>query len=464
MDLYLYRRRDYGGIYMTEEVLEIVKLAVEGDSEAFASLCKIKSKDILFLSIKLMKHVQDGEDVAQNVMLYLQYNIQNLKEPRAFQVWLNRIVVTMCNQMRRKKKIDLNTVYVEPEELVIKEVRREFLPYEYVEDDDKRAILMRIIESLPTKCKECVLLFYYEDLSYAQIASILETTVKDIDNTLMKAKRLIRKGLSKKSGKREFLQEVYAIIPIPVLTQVLQRSAKEEITVSQLSKLEKVPTYLGQADKMGMVANTVIQGTMASVPETINTAASLTAAIIGGISVVTVSFSGTIWNNLSEVHLHKEKENQIETELLEEEKKEIESDEIISIELETTVVETEKILLEEMKTEIKTEILTLEDLLGEEDAAELRQYAGDGFTKEGYKKWKERQNLTEDILFTMESRGESYQLYYKEKESKLFMLIERQTLEGEVVGVAFRFTQKEEPLLRDAQVYTNYERWKSDDE
>ncbi len=94
---------------MTNPMMEDKGLAIEklvrqagcGDRQALADLCHAVGKKVLFSVMRLMPRSQDAEDVAQEVLRRLCGNIHTLKDPRAFYVWLNRIVLNEVREHAR---------------------------------------------------------------------------------------------------------------------------------------------------------------------------------------------------------------------------------------------------------------------------------------------------------------------------------------------------------------------------
>jgi RNA polymerase sigma-70 factor (ECF subfamily) len=54
----------------------------------------------------------------------------------------------------------------------------------------------RAIEHLPPRCREVYLLYRQHQLSYAEIAQVLEISVKTVENHLARAMQALRRGLA----------------------------------------------------------------------------------------------------------------------------------------------------------------------------------------------------------------------------------------------------------------------------
>ena len=156
-----------------KDIQGLVQRSIQGDKAAFGRVCEAVAKDVLFMCIKIMGHQQDGEDAAQEVFVKMQRSIGSLKNPDVFHIWINRIIISACNDIRRKKVRQKDYVPIEDHLDAIVEDNQDFLPLEYVEDADKKEVLMQVIDSLPEQYRKVVLLYYSEGLSQAGIAPVL---------------------------------------------------------------------------------------------------------------------------------------------------------------------------------------------------------------------------------------------------------------------------------------------------
>src|SRR5207245_11763611 len=61
--------------------------------------------------------------------------------------------------------------------------------------------LMAEVEALPEDYREVLMLYYYEDVTYRDLAQLLGVSVATINARLTKARALLRERLSKKVGR-----------------------------------------------------------------------------------------------------------------------------------------------------------------------------------------------------------------------------------------------------------------------
>jgi RNA polymerase sigma-70 factor (ECF subfamily) len=175
----------------------IVEKAVKGDMSAFEELCNEKYKLIFYYASRVMVNYHDAEDASQESILTLYKEIGRLRSVQAFDTWLYRIVTNVCyNMLRKKKKRDHDAdlqEYIES----LPESNVRFLPHERVIEDERSDILKAMIERLPGRRRHMVEMYYYDEKSYAEIATELGVTQATVASTLTRAKQTLRNEIEK---------------------------------------------------------------------------------------------------------------------------------------------------------------------------------------------------------------------------------------------------------------------------
>lgn len=198
----------------------LIVRAREGDQRAFYALCEAKGNDVLYLCMKIMGNVEDGKDAAQEVFVKLQKQIGSLKDPVAFPKWLNRVVHSVCTDLLRKEGRSRHSDLPDSVEL-IEEERIELLPSQYYDDKEKRALVLAAIDELPSREKEVVLFYYFEDLSYAEIADILGISQSTVYRSVEKAHKSIRETIDAQAERAILQQGAPAASAAPVISRAL---------------------------------------------------------------------------------------------------------------------------------------------------------------------------------------------------------------------------------------------------
>jgi len=391
---------------MDRDQIRLVKGAMSGDKEAFEKLIGLRRADILYFAISLSNQ-HDGEDIAQEAILYIYRDISNLRDPEKFDSWMFTIVRHVSiNMMTKIKKVQRATVSMDvlddtlANELV--EDRREFLPDEYFESKEKRKIVMDVIETLPDNYKESLLLYYYQGMSYKEIAEVLETNQKKVANDLTRARALIKSRVEGKT-KETLLYSIPPVGAIPILTQIFKADAAAKITPDMCAHvMEGISTQiLNIPSSQSLASNVGIHGTIAKV------------AIIGTITILTAA--GITFG----MHLSKELPTVYE------------EPPMVS---ETSTSETS----ESTQSTSEKPVITLTDMIGEEFETELLSFERGTVDEALWKTFltnigatlEEEANEQDDIL---------YRMYLLQKQDKQLVLMEKKDLISGELTVMHQF-------------------------
>lgn len=270
------------------KLLQLVEGAIRGDRNAFSELMQLKAKNVLFISLSLMNERESAEDAAQNAMISISENITSLKSAEAFDSWMYKIVFNTCMYEKRKMGKKPANIELIPEEIQIAEERRDFLPEDYLMSESNRAELREALQDLPHTYRMCLMLFYYEEMSYAQIAEAMDLSVQDVTNVLSRAKKkLHEKLLAKTPGAVEGTSDntplAYkgaGLASVPVLTQFFVKEADALITpdlVNHFYQAAVAQSYLMPAAAAATTATAATAATTATV-------AAASTGILGSIS------------------------------------------------------------------------------------------------------------------------------------------------------------------------------------
>lgn len=134
---------------------------------------------------RLSGNAVDAEDLAQQAFLLAQINLHQLKDPTRSRSWLLQIVRNcFLREIKQKKRTFLET---DIDLLISEEVTRNPVATEI--DDEKIRIAL---DELPDDYRVVLLMFYFEDASYKQIASELELPIGTVMSRLARAKSHLR--------------------------------------------------------------------------------------------------------------------------------------------------------------------------------------------------------------------------------------------------------------------------------
>lgn len=179
------------------EDVRLMQLVSTGDMIAFERLVERHQTLVAGTVGRMLGNNADVEDIAQQVFVRVWKSARRY-EPRAkFTTWLLKITRNLVfNEMRRRKRHALMPLQseAEGEEMQLKDERGQTPDASLLEDELQRAIEAAIGE-LPESQRMAVVLRRYEELSYEEIADVLDQSVPAVKSLLFRARTELRERL-----------------------------------------------------------------------------------------------------------------------------------------------------------------------------------------------------------------------------------------------------------------------------
>ena len=174
-----------------------MRLVSAGDTVAFEQLVERHQTLVAGTVGRMLGSNAEVEDVAQQVFVRVWKSAKRY-EPRAkFTTWLLKITRNLVfNEMRRRKRHALTPLQSEPdgEEMQLKDEHGVTPDASLLEGELQRAIESAIGE-LPESQRMAVVLRRYEELSYEEIATVLDQSVPAVKSLLFRARTELRERL-----------------------------------------------------------------------------------------------------------------------------------------------------------------------------------------------------------------------------------------------------------------------------
>ena len=150
------------------------------DKDTFCRLVRQNEKAMYSVSFSILSNESDAADAISEALYRAYKNLDTLKNEYAFKPWILRIVRNCAVELVRNNKNLLSIDDVEVEE-------------SSGENDIVTALTLRkAVEQLKQPYKEVVVLYYYEDLSIAQISKITGASVVTAKQQLSRARKMLR--------------------------------------------------------------------------------------------------------------------------------------------------------------------------------------------------------------------------------------------------------------------------------
>lgn len=206
------------------KIIKAVKAAHNGESAALETLYSECAKQVYYLALKIMRDNRDAEDITQEVFIAVCEKIGELKEPKAFGGWLNRITANKCADAFRKKGNSVNDDSAEIDQMNFNDTEESdplLIPEKSLDNAETARMIVDIVDRLPAPQRLCVYYYYYEQMNIAQIAKVLDTNENTVKKRLYLARDKIRKELERLNGEEGI--KLYSALPF-MLTPALKMS------------------------------------------------------------------------------------------------------------------------------------------------------------------------------------------------------------------------------------------------
>ncbi len=177
---------------------ELLEKAREGDFEAFAQLTEpYRGNACEFLS-RLV-----GEGLAEDVFMKATLNawraLKSFSGKSSYKTWLFSIARYAALDELRKGK-SRNEVSTDDEESAVAISRLEDpttpTPSKTLENEERSRILEKALEQLPETHRSVLVLYYYQDFQYAEIAETLGLSIGTVMSRLHHAKKKLEQVLT----------------------------------------------------------------------------------------------------------------------------------------------------------------------------------------------------------------------------------------------------------------------------
>jgi RNA polymerase sigma-70 factor (ECF subfamily) len=177
--------------------VRLMRLIGQGDTDALAELISRHQALVSGTAARMLGSSSDVEDIAQQVFVRVWKSAPRYIPTAKFTTWLLKITRNLVfNEMRRTKRHAHVPLQPDPqtEEIPLPDPVTQG-PAESLLEAELQRKIEHAIEALPEKQRMAVVLRRYHDLSYEQIAEVLDLSVPAVKSILFRARTELRERL-----------------------------------------------------------------------------------------------------------------------------------------------------------------------------------------------------------------------------------------------------------------------------
>ena len=167
--------------------MQLIQQMHLNDSGAFAEIYMRHKRAVYEYCYRLLQNRQIAEDATQNTFIKVQQRVGELRNLASFKAWMFTIArneVYAHFRRARSNGLEGNEDVWEVES-----------PHEEFVHQEQAELVRRLLSELKPEYREVLLLVEYEQMSYADIASITNATLSSVESRIFKARKALAKKL-----------------------------------------------------------------------------------------------------------------------------------------------------------------------------------------------------------------------------------------------------------------------------
>lgn len=176
----------YQGFEEEERWLEEAR---QGNKESFGRLIGAYQGPVFNLAYRMLGNADEAEQAAQEAFIRAWTRLDSYKPGHKFSTWLLSITSNYCIDLLRKRRKQLLSLDGPLPAHPALMSEKSSGPEAIVAIGEQQEVVQLLLQSLPEDYRQTVVLRYWYDMSYEEIAEVMETTVSAIKSRLFRARR-----------------------------------------------------------------------------------------------------------------------------------------------------------------------------------------------------------------------------------------------------------------------------------
>jgi len=172
----------------------------QGDRNAYGELLLQYSDKAYNTALGLLQNKEDAEDITQEVFTEVFQSVHKFRGQARLSTWIYRITVTksleLIRSRTRNKRSGIILSLFGKEHLINVTADEPFYhPGISLENKEMSAVLFNAIRRLPLNQRTAFTLNKIENLSYSELAEVMDVSVSSVESLLFRAKQKLRELL-----------------------------------------------------------------------------------------------------------------------------------------------------------------------------------------------------------------------------------------------------------------------------
>ncbi len=175
---------------MKSDEHEMIRRILDGQLHEYETLILRYESAVYNVLYQMLHQPAEAEELAQEVFVKAYEKLNTFNFESRFFSWIYRIAINTAISHRKKEQR-----YLHPEKMPENTEQMEDNPDQRMERDERDGLIRKAVAQLKEPYRAVVVLYYFEELAYVEIAEVLEVAEKTVKSRLFDARRMLRRLL-----------------------------------------------------------------------------------------------------------------------------------------------------------------------------------------------------------------------------------------------------------------------------
>ncbi len=163
--------------------------AIKGDKVAFGELIESFQGPVYNLAYRMLNNSGEAEEAAQEAFIRAWTRLDSYDSKRKFSTWLFSITSNYCiDQIRKRRALLLSIDEPLPPHPALTSDKAQG-PEAQMASGEQEEMVQALLQELPEEYRTAVILRYWQEMSYTEIAEVTDSSVSAIKSRLFRARK-----------------------------------------------------------------------------------------------------------------------------------------------------------------------------------------------------------------------------------------------------------------------------------
>ncbi len=184
----------------------LIGKVLEGDMRAFDRLVEKYKKRIYYLAYRMTRDHDSADELAQESFVKAYQAMSGFKPGHSFYTWVYRICVNLSINFLKREKQNVSVDFLRDSGIAVNR-SNELSQLERMIASEQAAIVKEALNMLPPDQKAVFILKTYDDMSYEQMAEVMDCSMGTVMSRLFRARHKLRKALEMTESEKDIDNE-----------------------------------------------------------------------------------------------------------------------------------------------------------------------------------------------------------------------------------------------------------------